>query len=80
MGKKVIHMDSECPCDFGTMAGMKDRSNGMDPELERMVEGLTPNQMRLLAAIFAAQAKEIREKHAAESLAKWKDRKEYRWN
>lgn len=60
---------------------MKNRSNdGMDPELERMVEGLTPNQMKLLAAIFAAQAKELRKKNSAESLAKWKDRKAYRWN
>jgi hypothetical protein len=59
---------------------MKNRSNGMDPELERMVEGLTPNQIRLLASIFAGKARELRRKQAAESLAKWKDRKEYLWN
>jgi hypothetical protein len=59
---------------------MKNRSNGMDPELQRLVECLTPNQIRLLASIFAGRAREIRKKRAAESLAKWKDRKEYRWN
>jgi hypothetical protein len=73
-------MDSGCPCDFGTMVGMKNRRNGMDPELEKLVEGLTPNQIKLMASIFAGRANEIRKKHSAESLAKWKDRKAYRWN
>jgi hypothetical protein len=59
---------------------MKKWPNGMDPELERLVEGLTPNQIRLLASIFVGRAKEIRKKHAAESLAKWKQRRDYRWN
>ncbi|HLX73038.1 MAG TPA: hypothetical protein VKV04_25715 [Verrucomicrobiae bacterium] len=59
---------------------MKDRTNGIEPELERLVEGLTPNQIRLLTAIFAGKAKELRKKNSAESLAKWKDRKEHRWN
>lgn len=65
---------------FGHNGRMKNRSDGMDPELERLVEGLTPNQIRLLMAIFAGKAKEERKKHAAESLAKWKERKDYRWN
>ena len=48
--------------------------------MERLIEGLTPNQIRLLASIFAGKAKELRKKHAAESLANWKDRNDYRWN
>jgi hypothetical protein len=59
---------------------MKNKPNEMDPELARLVEGMTPNQIKLMAAIFAGKAKEMRKKHAAESLAKWKDRKDYRWN
>lgn len=59
---------------------MKNRSNGMDPELERLVKGLTPNQIRLMASIFAGKARELREKRAAQSLTKWKDREGYRWN
>jgi hypothetical protein len=63
---------------------MKNRSNEMgsemDPELKRLIEGLTPNQIKLLTSIFAGRARLIRKQHAAASLAKWKDRKDYRWN
>lgn len=59
---------------------MKNRSNRIDPELERMVKGLSPNQVKLLASIFAGKARELRRKETAESLAKWKDRNEYLWN
>ena len=52
----------------------------MDPELERLVEGLTPNQIKLLISIFAGKARELRKQCTAESLAKWKDRKICRWN
>lgn len=59
---------------------MKNRLYGSDPEMEQLVEGLTPNQIKLLTSIFAGKAKELRKKNTAESLAKWKDRKFYRWN
>jgi len=52
----------------------------MDPELARLVEGMTPNQRKLFAAICAGIADRLRKRVAAESLAKWKDRKDYRWN
>lgn len=55
-------------------------NNGMDKELEKQIEGLTPNQVKLLASIYAGRAELLRKQSAADCLAKWKDRKACRWN
>ena len=59
---------------------MKNRTNEMDAELRRKIEGLTVSQIRLMAAIYAGMANQLRKKKSADSLAKWKARKEYRRN
>jgi hypothetical protein len=56
---------------------MKKRSNGMDTELKRKIKGLTANQVRLLASIYAGMADRLRNKAAADSLTKWKRRDDY---
>ena len=51
---------------------MKNRSNGTGSELELLTRGLTPNQIKLMASIFAGRARDLRKKRVAQSLAKWK--------
>ena len=59
---------------------MKNRSDGEGSKMEQLTEGLTPNQIKLMASIFAGTARNLRKKKVAHSLAMWKQRKEYRWN
>jgi hypothetical protein len=62
------------------MGLMKNSSNKMDAELEKKIEGLTANQIRLLASIYAGLAERLRKKTAADSLVKWKRRNNHGWN
>jgi len=49
----------------------------MDTELKQEIKGLTANQVRLLASIYAGLADRLRKKMASDSLAKWKGRDDY---
>lgn len=59
---------------------MENRSNGMSEELEKLAEGLTPNQRRLLASIYAGIANDLRKRAIAKDMAKWKARENYSRN
>jgi hypothetical protein len=59
---------------------MKNRSNGMSEELAKLAEGLTPNQRRLLASIYAGMANGLRQRLIAKNLANWKGRDDYSRN
>jgi hypothetical protein len=59
---------------------MKNRSKGNDGQLEKQFEGLTRNQKRLLASIYAALAQRLREKAVADSLKNWKSREDWSRN
>lgn len=54
---------------------MKNRANSMDKELKEQIEGLTANQIKLLASIYAGLAERLRQNTVAETLSKWNDRK-----
>jgi len=56
------------------------KNNRMDRKLEKQIEGLTPNQIKLLASIYAGMGERLRKKTAAECLAKWKLRNVYSRN
>jgi hypothetical protein len=50
---------------------MKNTSN-MGRELEKQIEGLSANQIKLLASIYAGLAERLRKKNLADSLMNWK--------
>jgi hypothetical protein len=52
----------------------------MDAELKKQVEGLKPNQIRLLASIYAGLAARLRSKKVTDSLGNWKSREDYSKN
>lgn len=60
-------------------ARMKNESNRMDPELEKQIEGLTTNQIRLLSSIYNGLARRLRQT-AAETPAKRKASRDNRKN
>jgi len=54
--------------------------NTLDEKLKKNVEGLTPNQIRLLASIYAGLAEYLRRKKVTGSLSNWKSRDDYNKN
>jgi len=52
----------------------------IDEKLKKHVEGLKPNQIRLLASIYAGMADRLRRKKLRNSLTKWKSREDFNRN
>ena len=52
----------------------------MDMELEKLIEGLTPKQIELMASIFAGRAALLTKESVADSLKKWKSRDDFTRN
>jgi len=52
----------------------------MDEKLKKHIEGLKPNQIRLLASIYAGLAERLRRRKVNASLTNWKRREDHIWN
>jgi hypothetical protein len=52
----------------------------MDAKLKKQIEGLKPNQIKLLASIYAGLAECLRRKKATGSLGNWKSRDDHSKN